>query len=312
VPWTLAHDGRSFFATVYSPRFSGVARIDATTGRITKIKRFPDASRDQADGAYDGRRLVWSEYHSLTGFDDFTTWAWDSRSGGVRQIGAAARAPGGEFWPSPWRAPDVRGGIATWVQGAGPDGLTEVHLYDLRTGRESVVRRGHAQGSFLISGHRVAWPESQARDTPTRMYVVSTSTGRRVPTPQALRALKGVSGLATDGRRIAYPTASYRALWWAPSLDRPPQRIVAAKGYNHVDNSVQIGGAYIGFGIQPRVFVGDTKTRRYVVITGHGGWTRIDATSLLVLYATPSNRPNATARIALVPLRDLPSVPACG
>jgi hypothetical protein len=312
VPWTLAHDGRSFFATVYSRSFSGVARIDARTGRSTEVKEFPDATRDQADGAYDGRWLVWSEYHSLTTFDDFTTWAWNSRSGRLRQIGAATRGPDGEFWPSPWRSPDVRDGIATWAQGVGPDGLTAVHLYDLRTGRNSVVRRGHAQGSFLISGHRVAWPESPSRGATTRIYVASTSTGRRLPAPRALRKLRGISGLATDGHRIAYPTASYRALWWTPSLERMPQRITAARGYDHVDNSVQIGGSYVGFGIQPRVFLGDTRTHRYVEITGHGGWTRLDATSLLVLYATPSGEPDAAAHIAFVRLRDLPRLPRCG
>jgi hypothetical protein len=311
VPWTLAHDGRSFFATVYSPHFSGVARIDAVTSRSTNIRAFPDAARDQADGAFDGRWLVWNEYHSLTSFDDFTTWAWDSRTGRVRQIGAATRAPDGEFWPSPWRSPDARDGIATWVQGAGPDGLTEVHLYDLQTGRDRVARRGHAQGSFLLRDHRVVWPESPSRGATTRMYVASALTGRRVPTPRALHALRGVSGLATDGRRIAYPSASYKALWWAPSLERTPQKIIAAGGYGHVDNSVQVGGRYIGFGIQPRVYVGDTRTHRYVEITGRGGWTRIDATSMLVLYATPSAKLAAAARIAFVPLRDLPPLPDC-
>jgi len=312
VPWTLAHDGRSFFATVYSPSFSGVARINAATGRTTRIKAFPDATRDQADGAFDGRWLAWNEYHSLTGFDDFTTFAWDARTGRVRQIGAAMHGSDREFWPSPWRSPDVRRGIATWVQGAGPDGRTEVHLYDLRTSRDSIVHRGHAQGSFLISGPRVAWPESPWRGAATHMSVASALTGRRVPTPRALRALRGVSGLATDGRRIAYPTSGYKALWWSQSLGLAPQRIVTAKNYDHVDNSVQIGGRYVGFGIQPRVFVGDTKTHRYIEITDNGGWTRIDAKSLLVLYATPSQQPNAAARIAFVPLRDLPPMPPCG
>ena len=311
VPWTLAHDGRSFFATVYSSRFSGVGRIDAPTGRRTEIKRFPEATSDQADGAFDGRWLVWNEYHSLTSFDDFTTWAWDSRSGRVRQIGAATPAPDGEFWPSPWRSPDVRDGIATWVQGTGPGGLTEVHVYDLRAGRDSVVHRGHAQGSFLIAGRRVVWPESPSQGTATRMYVASALTRRQMVPPRALRALRGVSGLATDGHRIAYPNESYTGIWWAPALDRGPLRLVTARGYDHVDNSVQIGGRYIGFGIQPRVLVADTKARRYVVITGRGGWTRIDSTSLLVLYATPSHGLDARARIAFVPLRDLPPIPAC-
>jgi hypothetical protein len=310
-PWTLAHDGRSFFATVYSPSFSGVARVSATTRRMTEIKAFPDPRNDQADGAFDGRWLVWNEYHGFSSFDDFTVWAWDSRTGHVRQIGAATRAPDGELWPSPWRQPDVRSGIATWVQGSGADELTAVHVYNLRTGRDRVVRQGHAQGSFLLAGHLVAWPESPFRGARTRMYVASAITGVRVRAPRALRVLLGVSGLATDGRRIAYPNGAYKSLWWSRSLRETPRRIVAAHEDDHVDNSVQIGGRYIGFGIQPRVFVGDTKTRRYLAITGSGGWTRVDSKSLLVLYATGSKAIDARAPIAFVPLHDLPPMPAC-
>jgi hypothetical protein len=59
------------------------------------------------------------------------------------------------------------------------------------------------------------------------------------------------------------------------------------------------------------VFVGDTKTRRYVQITPRGGWTRVDARSLLVLYAIGSKALDARAPIAFVPLRDLPPMPAC-
>jgi len=88
--------------------------------------------------------------------------------------------------------------------------------------------------------------------------------------------------------------------------------VVATRHLDHVDNSVQVGGRYIGFGIQPRVFVGDTKTRRYIEITPHGGWTRVDARSLLVLYATGAKAFDARAPIAFVPLRDLPPMPACG
>lgn len=310
VPWTLAHDGRSFFATVRTTGFSGVARVNAKTGELVRIKSFSDPANEQADGAFDGRWLVWDEYRGFSSFDDFTTWAWDSRTGELRRIGAAKRGPSGDFWGSPWRAPDVRAGIATWAQGSGPDEATEVHVYNLRSGRDTVVSGRHAQGSFLIHGHRVAWPESPYRGAETKIYVAS-STGRPLPVPPALRGLHGVSGLATDGLRIAYPTAPYRSLWWSPSLARAPERIVTALHADHVDNSVQIAGRWIGFGIQPRVFVADTKTRRYIEITGHGGWTRLDARSLLVLYATGAKALDARGPIAFVPLRDLPPLPAC-
>jgi hypothetical protein len=311
VPWSLAHDGRTFFATVHSAGFTGVARVDATKRRLTRIRAFPDPADDQADGAFDGRWLVWSEYHGFDSFNDFTIWAWDSHSGAVRQIGEATHSPDGGFWESPWRQPDVRGGIATWAQGSGPDSLTEVHVYDLRTGQDRVVHEGHTQGSFLLAGRVVAWPESFTRGAETRLNAASALTGEPVPLPRVLRGLHGVSGLATDGHRIAYPDGPYRSLWWSPSLRASPQRIVAARGANHVDNSVQIGGRYLGFGIQPRVFVGDTKAHRYLKITDRGGWTRVDRTSLLVLFATGAKQLDAVAPIAFVPLRDLPPIPAC-
>jgi hypothetical protein len=311
-PWALAHDGRSFFATVHSPSFSGVARIDVPTGRMTEIKAFPDPAQDQADGAFDGRWLVWDEYHGLESFDDFTVWAWDSRGGEARQIGTAARDFRGEPWPSPWRRPDVRAGIATWAQGSGADQLTDVHAYDLRTSEDRVVRSGHAQGPFLLRNHVVVWPESPSRGAATRMYAASAVTGVTLTAPLALRGLNGVSGLATDGDRIAYPDGLYRSLWWSPSLSARPRRIVATThAYDYVDNSVEIGGRYIGFGIQPRVFVGDMRARRYVQITAQGGWTRVDARSLLVLYATRSKAVDARSAIAFVRLRDLPPIPAC-
>ena len=311
VPWTLAHDGRTFFATVHSSTFSGVARISATKKRVTRIKAFPDAENDQADGAFDGRWLVWNEYHGFDSFDDFTTWAWDSRSGAVRQIGSATRSPGGGFWENPWRQPDVRDGIATWAQGSGPDDLTEVHVYDLQSGRDRVVHEGHTQGSFLLAGHLVAWPESFTRGAETRMNAASALTGEPAAVPLALAHVHGVSGLATDGHRIAYPDGRYKSLWWSPSLRGSPRRITATRGANHIDNSVQIGGRYIGFGIQPRVYIGDTRTRRYLKIADRGGWTRIDRTSLLVLFATGSKQLDAVAPISFVRLRDLPPMPAC-
>jgi hypothetical protein len=311
VPWGLAHDGRSFFATVYSPAFSGVARISATKRQMTRIKAFPDPSFDQADGTFDGRWLVWNEYHGFDSFDDFTTWAWDTQTRKLTQIGAATRGPDGRLWESPWREPDVRGGIATWLQGSGPDELMDVHLYDLRSGEDRVIHSGHAQGSFLLAGHLVAWPESPSPGAETQIYAASTVTGGSVPAPRALRGLHGVSGLATDGRRIAYPDGPYKSLWWSSSLSSAPRKILAAGGLNHIDNSVQIGGRYIGFGIQPRVFVADTKKRRYVELSHSGGWTELDARSLLVLYATGSKALAAVAPIALVPLRDLPPMPAC-
>lgn len=311
VPFALAHDHHSFFAAVYSPHFSGVAEIDARTNAVKAIKAFPHPARDQADGAFDGRWLVWAEYHSLTSLGDFAVWAWDSRSGRVTRIGAATRSADGEFWESPLRAPDVLGGIATWVQGIGPDGQAAVHVYELRTGHGTLIHRGHPLGSFLLVRHLVAWPESPGPGRVTRMHVASALTGRPGKVPAALGTVEGVSDLATDGHRLAYPNAPYRSIWWSPSLHRKPRKILTARSQDHIDASVRIGGRYIGFGIWPRLFVADTKTRRYVQVARHGGWIDVDDTTLLVASGAPTKRLHPRLRIVLVPLGRLPAIPAC-
>jgi hypothetical protein len=313
VPLALGRDGRSFFAEVHSAAFSGVARIVARTGAMQEIKTFSDPKFTDAWGAFDGRWLVWNEYHGFDNFNNFKTWAWDTKMHTLNQLGAATRGPDGQFWESPWRGADVRDGIATWVQGVGPYQLGEVHAFDLRNSRDLVVRHGHPGGAFLLENHIVIWAEASARGVPTRMRAASAVTGQRLPVPQALRPLRNVTGLYTDGRRIAYPNAPYRSLWWSPSLRRRPYEVVATHHFfNHIDNSVKVGGRYVGFGEQPRVFVADTKTGRYVEVSSNLGFVYVNSAALLVVYGGNGKKVlHPILRMSFVPLRDLPPVPAC-
>jgi hypothetical protein len=311
VPLALAHDGRSFFASAYLPGFSGVARIDTSTGRLTRVKAFPDPQFDQAWAALDGRWLVWNEYHGFDGFNDFTTWAWDTQARKLTRLGAAVRGPTGQFWESPWRGPDVRDGMATWVQGVGPDQLGEIHTYNLRTGRDLVVRHGHPGGAFLLDHHIVVWAEASAPGVPTAMHAASALTGTPVRLPPALRTLRNVTGLQTDGQRIAYPNASYKSLWWSPSPGAQPSEAIATRHLQHVDNSVQVSGRYVAFGIYPGVFVADARLRRYVRVSTHGGSALVDSTDLLVTYGPTKKARHPLLRMSFVRLRDLPPMPAC-
>lgn len=311
VPLALADDGRSFFAEVHSAHFSGVARINAMTSALTKIKAFPDPRFNQAWGAFDGKWLVWNEYHGFDSFNDFTTWAWDTRTRKLSQLGSATRGPDRHFWESPWRGADVRDGIAAWVQGVGPDQLGEVHAYNLRNGRDLVVRHGHPGGTFLLSRHIVVWPEASAPGVPTRMHAASALTGEPVPVPRTLRTLRNVTGLQTDGNRIAYPDAPYKSLWWSPSLRENPYEVVSTRHLEHIDNSVHVAGRYIGFGIQPRAFVADTRVHRYVQVSNGGGLVYVNATSLLVAHGPTKKVLHPVLRMSFVPLQALPPMPAC-
>ncbi|HEY4236929.1 MAG TPA: hypothetical protein VGM45_06290 [Gaiellaceae bacterium] len=312
VPFALAPNGRSFFAVVRSPHFSGVARIGSGAHDMTEIKAFPAPNTYQADGSFDGRWFVWYEYHGFSSFDDFKIYAWDSRTGRVKRIGAAAKGPTGELWASPWQGPDVRNGLATWAQGSGPNGLTRVHVYDLRAARDRVIHTGYTEGPFLLPHRLVAWAESPKRGAYVQMFSANALTGKRVAAPPALRVLRGISGLDTDGRQIAYPSARFRSLWWASSLRAEPTEILAARGLDTIDNSVQVGGRYVGFGIQPPLFLADTKTRRYLEIERQFGYTELNPNALLVDYGNNTKkRLDFRSHVVLVPLRALPRMPAC-
>lgn len=311
VPLAIASDGRSFFAEVYSKAFSGVASIAAKTGALTRIKAFPDPRFDQAWAAVDGRWLVWNEYHGFDSFNDFTTWAWDTRTRKLTQIGAATHGPRGRFWDSPWRGPDVRAGMAAWVQGVGPDQLGDVHTYDLRRGRDLVVREGHPGGAFLLDHRIVVWAEASAPGVPTRMHAASAVTGAHVGVARALQTLRNVTGLHTDGRRIAYPDARYKSLWWAPAPGAEPHEVVPTRHLHHVDNSVQVGGGYVAFGIYPSFFIADTRLHRYVEVSNRGGFGWVNSAALLLSYGTTKKVLHPVLRTAFVPLRDLPPMPAC-
>jgi hypothetical protein len=311
VPIALARGGHAFFASIYSPRFSGVGEIDARTSSITEIKAFPNPRFDQAWAASAGRWLVWNEYHGFDSFNDFTTWAWDTKTRKLIQLGIATRGPTGRFWDSPWRGPDVRDGNATWVQGIGPDQLGEVHSYDLRGGSDLVVRRGHPGGAFLLSHHIVAWAEASAPGVPTKMHAASGLTAARVRVPRALRDLRNVTGLQTDGYRIAYPNESYKSLWWSPTPHSAPYEVVDTRHGGHIDNSVQVGGRYVTFGIDRHVYLADAKSSRYIELTDQGGFGFVNREAVLVTSGSLKKVLHPILRVAFVPLRDLPPMPAC-
>ena len=310
VPLDVSGDGRTFFAAIYSSRFSGVVKVNARTSRYAPVRRFDNPELDQAVGTFGGRWLVWQELHSPSDTGDFTVWAWDSSTGHARQIGSAGRDPSGGFWVSPWRVPDVRDGYATWAQGSGPDGVTDVHVYDLRRHSDRVVRHGHAQGSFLVAGRRVAWPESLRPGTSTVKLAANARTGASVPAPASIRRLRGISGLATDGSAVAFPDAGYKSLWWSPVLRMAPRRVFATRRIgDHVDNTVQISGRYVFFGAQPHAYIADAATRRYMPVGA--GWGRLDGTGFVLLRPSRGKGSHAISDLVFLRRAAFPPIPAC-
>jgi len=312
-PLALANEGRSFYAEIYGKSYSGVVRIDARSNRYTKIKRFSDPVNYQASGDFDGRWLVWAEYHSLyDNLSDFTVWSWDSLTGRIRQIGRANRSSSGEFWPSSWNAPVAHQGYAAWQEGACPDELREIHVVDLANGHDRIIRRGHPSGPFLIDGPRVIWPESMKRGALTVMRAADARTGRLVATTPALRKLRGAIWPASNGKSLLYATDDQTSLWWSPSFSATPRRVYKGRKYSLLGIPLnEVRGRYTSFSIPLETYVADTVAGRYVRIYP-GGWAIVGSKALVLL--TPSKRKanHAITDIFYVPLKSLPPVPSCG
>lgn len=307
VPLALSGDGKTFFASVFSPGYSGVVLVESGGSDYTPIRAFGDPDNDQAVGSFDGRWLVWYEYHSLSDFSDFSVWSWDSRDGSVRQIGAASPAPEGGFWPSSWRKPDARDGFATWTQGVGPDSLTDVHVVDLTSGDDNVVRHGHAGESFLLDGGLVAWAESPKRGALSEFSTVQVRLGHACATPRSLRSLHGAPGLVTDGSALAFSDPHWRSVCWSPTHETPPRPLFTSPVGRHVGNSLQVAGRYVGFTLSPFTYLADTKTRRYFQI-GPGGWLLLDDRSMAMMIPSGDKAAHGIADVVFVPLSKLPPI----
>ena len=310
VPLALAHDDHSFFASLYTKAYSGVVMIDARTSRYTKIKRFPSSTNDQASGDFDGRWLVWAEYHSLYDTGDFTVWSWDSRTGRLRQIGATARSPSGEFWASSLEAPRALSGFATWEQGVGSNNVGVIHVVDLSSGRDRVVNQGHVGGSFLTNGPLVVWPESMKPGALTIMRAANAKTGRLTSTPPALRHLRGGLAPITDGQALAYTTDVWTSLWWSPSLKTAPRRVFSSRVGYPIDNSVQVAGRFVFFGVQPLSYFANATSGRYLQINA-SGWARLDMKTLVLLRPSMRKALHAITDVVFIPLKSLPPIPPC-
>jgi hypothetical protein len=309
----LANDDRSFFGETHS----GIVEVDAAKGRYTEIKPLAGSGNIPVIiGSFDGRWLVWTEYHSRSeNFDpsNFTVWSWDSHTDRLRRIGAAARSPSGQFWASAWQGAVALDGYATWEQGSGPDSRGEIHVVDLKSGRNRIVRRGHPVGSFLVrgrSGALVIWPESMKRGVLTVMKAADAKTGRPVATPTALKNVRGgLVPVTGGGGAIAFTTDNWKSLWWSPSLDVAPRRVFTTRNGDPIDFGVTLTGRYLSFTVWPKAYLADAPSGRYIEIKP-GASTYLGKKSF-ALGKPPKTKASPITDLVFLPLKSLPPIPPC-
>jgi hypothetical protein len=264
VPLGVSSDGRTGFVSLWTRSFSGVAALNLGTGAFRPIWRFTNPGADQADGAFDGRWLVWEETYSLQSLDNFTVYAWNAVSGKVLRIGHSLAGRRGVAWPSPWHAPAVHGNYAAWAQGSGPGGAVQIRLADLRTGRVTVVAAGHLQAPFF-DGSLLAWPASGRPGAETSLHAYSLSADAPVPLPVVLRAVRGTDFVVADGMRTAYLNPALTELYYSPNPGEPA----------HVMLRLSAGTEFSGLGLGATSLTWTTTEATYAASTVTGGYVQV-------------------------------------
>lgn len=263
-PLGMAAGGRQVYVSAWTPDFSGVGLLSLATGRLRSIRAYRDPATDQADGAADGRWLVWAQTYSLSSLDRFKMFAFDSVTGRLRRIGRSIAGPGGVPWPSPWHAPAVSGHYAAWAQGYGPGELVEIRLADLESGQVTTIRQGHVQPP-LFDGNLVVWPESDRPGSQTTLRAYSLTARRPVPLPAALRAVHGTEFVVTDGTRTAYLSPDLTRLYYSSRQDRPARLALV----------LPAGVDFAGLAMAPGALAWTTSQATYLASTTTGAFTKV-------------------------------------
>lgn len=310
VPLGISADGRTVYVSTWTPGFSGVAALRLASGALRPIQAFSHPATDQADGVWGGRWLVWTQTYSLQSLDDFTVYGWDSGTGALVRLGHSLTSPAGGPWPSPWHAPAVSGGYAAWAQGYGPGGLVEIRLANLRTGRVTVIRKGHVQAPFFDGG-LVVWPESDSPGSQTSLRAYGLATGRLAPLPLALRSVRGTDFVAADGTRTAYLSPGLTELYYSPAADR------AARAVLRLPPGVDFAGLSIGPGAlawttTQATYLASTRTGRYVQVTPQYGYAVMGQGAAVLISDAPARKAaHPVLALHLVDAAAAPSRPHC-
>jgi hypothetical protein len=311
VPLGVAADGRTGYASAWTPRFAGVAAVNLATGALRPILAFTDPATDQADGAWGGRWLVWEQTNSLQSLDGFAVYAWDSATSRIERLGHSLAGPAGSPWPSPWHPPAVSGSYAAWAQGYGPGGLVQVRLANLRTGRVMVIAAGHVQAPFFDGGLLV-WPASGRPGAQTRLHAYSLASHAMAALPVALRAVSGTDIVAADGTRTAYLNPALTELYYSPAASR------AATMVHRLPLGQEFAGLSLGAGVlawttTKATYLASTSTGRYRQVTPDYGFAVTGAGSTVLVADPPvSKGPHPSLPLHVIRAPALLAARRCG
>jgi hypothetical protein len=140
------------------------------------------------------------------------------------------------------------------AQDYGPDGLVEIRLADLVTGRVSVIARGHLQAPFFDGGLLV-WPAGGRPGALTRLHADAAAAGRPAALPAVLTVPAGISFSNIGMARGAIAWTTTRTTYLASTTTGGYVQVTADFGFAVTDSGpdVLVSDAPARKAAQPRL-----------------------------------------------------------
>ncbi|MHA6759877.1 hypothetical protein [Streptacidiphilus sp. PAMC 29251] len=279
-------------------------RRGSTSYRV--IASYPAAAQSAAGFAlahFDGRFLVYLVETDADGEGRWKLYSYDTQhTAGPRLIGQQqdAQMPAG-----PFVVPQVSKGLATWIQPL-RDGRKQVHVYNLVTRKDRIVRTSHAYRSFFV-GSLLVWQEAPAPDAPTQLRAVVARTGAPAKLPPQVAAVRGTGEVVGDGKRWLWLAADYSGIYeWQPGWKSPVERVSGGEEVQWLG----LAGDLLTYTDSVATFVVDLRSGARTQVTEEYGVANVDGDSIEV-GSLPGGAKAAPLNEWAVDARRLPPLPHC-
>jgi hypothetical protein len=186
-----------------------------------------------------------------------------------------------------------------------------VHLTDLGTGRDIVIRSGWTEYPFRF-GDLAVWPDVAVQDRAVELKAVSLTSGEPASLPAELRtnlsAPMYVSGDENTFVWSANDLSSLRA-WRSGAPD--PITIIAQVRQGEYLQWPNVAGPIVTWDNGSAWFVADLRSGSYAQITPEFGATTLTGDALVVSYAPTGTKELPVLDSTLIRPSHLPQLPAC-
>lgn len=301
--FAVSSDGSQVFGSLYSDQWSGVVAVDRD-GTVTPIRPFDNPDRDSANGAFDGRWLVWGDRPSEQYLALRDVHVWDSTTGEVVDLPDARDVS--------LTGPVLSQGKFAWSRSLG--NLLqpyELHIYSLADRHDTVVSNGKQVFPIVFLGSKLLLSERGTPDDKLHLAMVDVATGQSSPVPDVLAVLAPQGNITASAGVMAWPSNDALTVW--RTAEPKAKQIFALDPYAGVPE-VGIADDLLVWGGLGSTVIADLRSGSAVVLGDYRGASNTNGQTLLLskpVGAVGNKGDDQHYETYVVDVSKLPPLPRC-